>query len=331
MKSILGGMGAVAFAFLVSACAPAGPAKSLVKAEIEKLLPPYVQLETREIQRSPMRQIMGTTLPAGSFQLDVHCIVSAREPLYTRVPLRSAWEASEWPEVVRGNFEHWHELASWRNVYFGGPSFRDGVPEFPEILLSAAERGARKEVWAKLVAEPRGKGWTFDLVGGDPSHLFDPARPQKDFSSKAVVYGSEAFRRSLKEQEDAHAKQLEQWKIMQRIGPKIKELEKNERGLAYAHRDEIEQKYAPFERLKRAAQERYEKNMGDAWIQSKGDSKRYDQIVRAAKDRFTKDEEAYAGALAARQVEDGNAFNWAKAETEKRIRDLKQNAGLLKF
>lgn len=179
---------------ILAGCAKPQPSLKVLDAEVQQKMPKHLNASISESRLSPMKELQGTTLPEGSWQADLKVTVSPRENLYVAYtpiegfPTLPLVEAAI-PEETRSKIKALQPILNW--------NFRRNLMRRPAdqkqiaFIVAVASPALRKEVWLKLLTEPRGENWKIGLLEGeDPSALFSNAKPKAEFDPNALVWGS---------------------------------------------------------------------------------------------------------------------------------------------
>ena len=319
--------------FLLAGCSKPRPSVALLDGEVSKELPGHLSLAGRAHQYSAIHEVLGTTLPEGSYQVDIQCTVSAKESLYICVVPSNSPQDSRLPLALVRELEDLKNLTeSLESHHLEQTENKLPLPRFNPFLASVVDAGATKDVWVKVVAEPRGKEWLITMVEGQPQATFSNAKPRAAFDRSLTVYGSTEQRQNVAEVQAAYGKAKKREAVLKELAPRIAEIRSKENDLANQYFREAGEKMARLrEELKKKGDEhdRLLAEINRATSQLKDDYKTRDGLVREESKRW----HDYASKemnprMLAVQEEAFNNNKRAKEETEKRVQALLKDAGL---
>ena len=234
------GMVAVVFAFV--GCGKPRPAESDVRAEIARGLAPHVQLAEAEMRFSPLREIMGTTLPQGTWQIQVECRMKAKEALYTVVDSTGRAKDKRLPAAMRDQLAEVERALTEgldENTHFLVTRAGRGValrPAFLELFPANAAESAS----VLIAATPRPNGWTLDILETTVGECFQGARPKDSLDSAAQAFSSTEYQEYLSSLVMKREAERKRARARAAIQPEIDALRRSSRELTQRYDEEAQ-------------------------------------------------------------------------------------------
>lgn len=251
---------------IFAGCAKPQPTLRVLETEVKNKMPKHLNASIAESRLSPMKELSGTTLPEGSWQADLKITISPKETLYVactpigdfRFPAQAENAVSE---EVRSQVLAAKPLLLWdfQRKLLLPPDSPKGKQSL--YIAAVATPSTRKDVWIKLLTEPRGKEWEIRLLDGDdPTAIYYNGHAKSDFGAGALVWGSpeqvEAVRLLEKEKadDDAHreAERLQKEKQrlaaeqhaakVERLRPEVNAIREKESALAQKYSRQVQEK-----------------------------------------------------------------------------------------
>lgn len=319
---------------LAAGCSKPRPPAELLDAEISKTLPSYLALSCPTHQYSPIHEVLGTTLPAGSFQVDIQCRVRAKEPLYDFLNPQREPQDPHLPAAYQKELPELKALAEWSAHLARSmdPKRKSNAPQFVGFLVVEAEKGSEKEVWVKAVAEPRGQGWLINLVEGEPQSAFSPARPRSAFPAEALVDGSDEQRKVLAQLRTDYQEAQRERAIVKELAPRVAEIRSHQFELSERYYREVGVKFQTLEAVRIAAAHDHEQRIQEinrSTSSLRDDYKTRDELVHKESRRF---EQFQATELrpqyATLEAERNDTSPRAHREIEAKVAELAKQAGI---
>lgn len=297
-------------------------------------MPAYLRLSCKTHQYSPIHEVLGTTLPDGSYQVDIQCQVSPKEPLYDFLnPQREPQEA-HLPKAFQKDLPELKTLAEWsaQAARWNDPNKKTTGPQFIGFLVVEAEKGTEKEVWVKAIAEPRGQGWVITIAEGEPQAAFSPARPRSSFPPGALVHGSEEQRKALAQVRAEYQEAQRERAIVKQLAPRVAEIRSHEYELSERYYKEVGVKSQKLETVRIAAVRDHERRIGEidrSTNNLRDDSKTRNELIRKESTRFEQYEEMeLRPQYRELEIERADTSKRARREIEGNVAELAKQAGI---
>lgn len=319
---------------LAAGCSKPRPPAELLDAEISKTLPSYLALSCPTHQYSPIHEVLGTTLPNGSFQVDIQCRVRAKEPLYDFLNPQREPQDPHLPAAYQKELPELKALADWSAHLARSmdPKRKSNAPQFVGFLVVEAEKGSEKEVWVKAVAEPRGQGWLINLVEGEPQAAFSPARPRSAFPAEVLVDGSDEQRIALAQARADYQEAQRERALVKELAPRVTEIRAHERGLSEQYYHEAGARLEKLRAVRTAAVRDHERRLQEinrSTANLRDDYKTRNELIQKESARFEQYEAAELKPKF-REFEPGHDDSSERAhrETEEKVAELAKQAGI---
>lgn len=314
----------------LAACTKPKPSTGLLDEAIRKTLPAHLAATGKSYQFSPIKEVLGTTLPEGSYQIDISTKVTAKEPLYTLVSFGLISHHDDLPAALSAELPELKSLAEWSYSSSFSVKRENAGRERPRLqpfLLERAKAGEEKLLWVKLLAEPRGTDWLISVVEGEPQAAFAPARPRAAFDPRLAIFGTKEQQQNLADVKTAFAFDQRRIALLKKIEPEIDALKKNQLILEDRYYQAASAKLQKTIVDSRAANhergERMEKILaqGDA---AHDNYKTRNRLQREESQRSQVEADAFNEKIKTLQQEADGTRQRAKDETEAKIRELKK-------
>lgn len=320
------------FIFLAG-CSKSRPSSGVLEEALKKNLPGHLAITVKTPHYSPAREVFGTSLPEGSYQIDVQCQVTAKEPLYSGAPLSELKKDHRIPANLRAELDQLEQLSNWSGGrFYSGAQEKTKEAAFQVFITPVVQTGATEEFWVKIIAEPRGPDWALTLLEGNPRAAFLRAQPRSDFDPRAVIYGSQEQRKNVVDVQAAYDRVQKREAVLKTLAPKIVEIRKGKDDLARRYFAEAAEKMTRLRDERKKESEAHDqriKEIGQATSQLRDDYKTRNALVKEETARWEKYASNSIGPrMKAAQEEGATSSKRAEEETEKKIAALLKEAGL---
>lgn len=333
MKTFAGGVAAILIACLFGACSKPTPSNSLLEVELRKSCPAHLEFVVAQREFSPLKEIMGTTLPAGTYQVQVQCRVKTKEPLFVEIDPTDREVDKRLPENLRTEFGQLLPLA--QGVYelqqHADWKKPDAVPRLLPFLAQTDEAGATRDVWLLMAATPLGKGWDIAILEGKLEAAFRGAKPRRAFNGAMLVYGSDEQRNNVSDVRTAVERGAKRTSVRRQTDARARALRAELPELAAKLKREAEAELKSAQRAFKEANDQFERRVDEIdrkyGTMADGYAKR-DRLWREERKQFapTHDKLLQAASDAQNRVYD--VEERAAAQINARLRQLYVDAGL---
>jgi hypothetical protein len=313
-------------------CSPTEPPQASIEKEASFNLPAWGEGKVLERKLSPINSIAGTTLPAGSWQIDVKLRVRTREALYLPMADHLRYAKLAASVGLETNPLNAFELWGWSRG--SPPSTSVGKlrvrPSMHEFVYEAAPAGAEKEIWEKIIAEPLGSSeWKFTKARLEP--LFNQGLPRNQFPP-SLVFGSPEQVREQSVVQAAYDHEAEQRRLIDQLLPQVERLRtQGEAQLTEQYERAVDVRIARIVKRRYALMQDHDARVSKILAQGDAVHDNYvtrDRLMHAETARLTPLLDAFDAKYKSLDEERDSSSDRAKAETEKQIDDLVLNHGI---
>jgi hypothetical protein len=305
------------------------PALDQISASILKDCPDYLMMTVMEHSFTPMKELLGTTLPDGSWLVTVKIQTKPKEPLFTS--FAPAIESA--PKGAKANADTLNEmqvLAQWcsSNPFTDKMQARRGL--LP-IAIEVAGPSDVHEGWMKVIAEPRGQDWNFDVIEGSANSGFSNSLPANRLSPKLLKFDSAEQRQNLEMVRQDYTAWKRRQEVTARIAPEIDRIRAGETELAQKYYNDAQIRLDALGTEFRAKFSALEAQR-DKWFRSmSNDSSQWaerDRLTSEATAAFEQWRATWEPKRAACEAEMEGSKKRAKDDTNKMIADLYRKEGV---